>query len=72
MKRLAFLAVVGCLCDCVLSGTGRAESITYTETFTASGTLVSQSFTNAQITITGMEKNVPGVSGSRPRDWVER
>jgi hypothetical protein len=27
MKRLAFLAVVACLCGCALTGTGRAEFI---------------------------------------------
>ena len=53
MKRLAFLAAVACLCGCALPGTGRAEMITYTDTFTASGTLGTQTFTNAKVTITG-------------------
>jgi hypothetical protein len=29
MKRFAFLAGVACLCGCALSGTGRADLITY-------------------------------------------
>jgi hypothetical protein len=54
MKRIAVLVVAACLCGYALAGTGRAGSITYTETFTASGTLGSLgSFTNAQVTITG-------------------
>jgi hypothetical protein len=57
MKRLAFLAVVACLWGCAVPGTGRAEFITYTETFTASGTLTSMSgttpFTDAMVTIVG-------------------
>jgi hypothetical protein len=72
MKRLAFLAVVACLCGCALVGTGRAESITYTETFTATGTLTSPGgtvtpFTGAQVTITATADTgnsrhpVPGV-----------
>jgi hypothetical protein len=50
MKRLALLAVV---CVGALAGTGRAGPITYTEQFTASGSLGTQSFTNAMVTITG-------------------
>jgi hypothetical protein len=54
MKRFAVLAAAACLSACALTGTGRAGSITYTETFTASGTLGTLgSFTNAQVTITG-------------------
>jgi hypothetical protein len=57
MKRLAVLAVVACLCGSALAGTGRADSITYTETFTASGGFFSPSgiteFANTQVTITG-------------------
>ena len=52
MKRWAFLAAVACLCGCALGGTGRAESITYTEQATASGSLGSTSFTNALVTLT--------------------
>jgi hypothetical protein len=62
MKRFAVLAVVACLCGCALTGTGRAESITYTETFTASGTLGTQTFTDAQVTITGTG-DTGGVTG---------
>jgi hypothetical protein len=50
MKRLAVLAVV---CGCALAGPGRAGPITYTEQFTASGSLGSQTFSNATVTITG-------------------
>jgi hypothetical protein len=32
MRRFAFLAVVACVCGCILSGTGRADTIT--ESFT--------------------------------------
>jgi hypothetical protein len=53
MKRLAFLAAVACLWGSALPGTGRAGMITYTETFTASGTLGTQTFTDAMVTITG-------------------
>jgi hypothetical protein len=53
MKRLAFLAVVACLWAGALPGSGRAGPISYTETFTASGTLGTQSFTDAMVTITG-------------------
>jgi len=52
MKRLPFLAVVTCLWGWGLTGTGRAGMITYTEQFTASGTLGAQTFTDAQVTIT--------------------
>ena len=53
MKRLAVLAVVACLWGCALPGTGRAGPITYTETFTASGSLGTKIFTDAMVTITG-------------------
>jgi hypothetical protein len=53
MKRLAFLTAVACLWGWALSGTGRAGLITYTETFTASGTLGTKTFTDAMVTITG-------------------
>jgi hypothetical protein len=53
MKRLAVLAAVACLWGCALTGTGRAGMITYTETFTASGTLGTKTFTDATVTITG-------------------
>jgi hypothetical protein len=70
MKRLAFLAVVACLWVCALAGTGRAESITYTETFTASGTLGTKTFMDAMVTFTGTgdTANVSGnVSGPPPQ-----
>jgi hypothetical protein len=62
MKRLAFLAFVACLWGCALSCTGRAEPIIYTEQFTASGTLGSKSFMDAQVTLTftGDTANVGG------------
>jgi hypothetical protein len=47
------LAAVACLWGCGLTSTGRAGPITYTQTFTASGTLGTQSFTDAMVTITG-------------------
>jgi hypothetical protein len=53
MKRLAFLAVVACLCGCALPRTGRAGMITYTETATGSGSLGTHNFTDAMVTITG-------------------
>jgi hypothetical protein len=52
MKRLAVLAVVACLCGCALAGTGRADSITYTQEATASGSLSSHTFKNAMVTLT--------------------
>jgi hypothetical protein len=52
MKRFAVLAVVACLGGSALSGTGRADLITYTEQATASGSLGSTSFTNALVTLT--------------------
>jgi hypothetical protein len=53
VKRLPFLAAVVCLWGCALTGTGRADFITYTEQFTASGSLGSTPFTDAVVTITG-------------------
>jgi hypothetical protein len=53
MKRFAFLAAVACLCSGVLTGTGRAGMLTYTETATGSGSLGGTSFTDAMISITG-------------------
>jgi hypothetical protein len=38
----------------VVVGTARADQITYTETFTGSGSLDGNSFTDASITLTGV------------------
>jgi hypothetical protein len=53
MKRLALLTAVACLWGWGLPGTGRAGMITYTEQFTATGTLGTKTFTDAMVTITG-------------------
>jgi hypothetical protein len=37
MKRLAFLAVVACLCGCALAGTGRADDIVISDLANPSG-----------------------------------
>jgi hypothetical protein len=51
MKRLGFLGVVACLWGCTLTGTGQAEPITYTQQFTASGSLGGTAFTDQLLTV---------------------
>jgi hypothetical protein len=65
MKRFGLLAVAAWVCGCSLTGTARAESITYTEQVTASGSLNGTSFTNAQVTLTftGDTVNVTSLGG---------
>jgi hypothetical protein len=65
MKHFGRLAVAAWLCGCSLTGTARAESITYTEQFTASGSLNGTSFSNAQVTFTftGDTANVTSLGG---------
>jgi hypothetical protein len=53
MARFACLAAVACLLGCALPGTGRAGMITYTETYTGTGSLGTTNFTDAMVTLTG-------------------
>jgi hypothetical protein len=49
MKRLTYLAILAFVWGCALSGTARAEPITYREEAIASGSLGGIPFTNADI-----------------------
>jgi hypothetical protein len=68
--RLYFAAVIASLALAVAAGSARAESVAYTFSTTASGTLGAQPFTIAPVTITFSADTANIVFASSPRSWT--
>jgi hypothetical protein len=72
MKRLAFAATIACLWGCALPGTGWADMITLSHTWTGTESVqgTERLFRNGTASVAGTQKPFPGTVAANPTLFV--